>query len=386
MKIIAVIIWLFLITLPSSADAAWIVVKGQANIVDGNISKAREDAIEQALTYASLKNGANFTSTQRVRNGQLVQDSFSLTNQAQASRVELVNELIDGEKLTVMLRVDVMQSPGSQCDSQQLKAAILVPQFLIQDRTQLRYGNIGFFEKDLAQRLGDALEAQSQNSFVHIHANERLDVEQELVDIRGYRLPSWLSEITDSQYVLLPEIIDISTDPAESQMLGLWHSDPMRQFRIRLSLYHGISGEQIWSDSYTTSSPWEFERQETVPSNNQRFWASAYGKSIDKVLANVVEDIDSTLSCRPVLGQVVARQHDRVILNLGRRHGIRVGDKFQLILQQNINDRFDRMRVIAGKSRAEIKIDQVTEKTATAILVDKNASYNVQINDLAIKM
>ncbi|EDQ00726.1 flagellar assembly protein T N-terminal domain-containing protein [Shewanella benthica] len=386
MKIITVIIWLFLIALPSSADAAWVVVKGQANIVDGNISKAREDAIEQALTYAALKNGANFTSSQRVRNGQLVQDSFSLTNQAQASRIELVNELIDDEKLTVMLRVDVMQSPGSQCDSQQLKAAILVPQFLIQDRAQLRYGNLGYFEKDLSQRLGDALEAQSLTSFVHIHANERLDVEQQLVDIRGYRLPSWLSEITDSQYVLLPEIIDISTDPAESQMLGLWHSDPIRQFRIRLSLYHGISGEQIWSDSYTTSSPWEFERQETVPSNHQRFWASAYGKSIDKVLANVVADIDSTLSCRPVLGQVVARQHDRVILNLGRRHGIRVGDKFQLILQQNINDRFDRMRVIAGKSRAEIKIDQVTEKTATAILVDKNASYNVQINDLAIKM
>ncbi|BAJ01372.1 flagellar assembly protein FlgT [Shewanella violacea] len=386
MKIILAIILLSFITYSSSISAAWIVVKGQANIVDGNISKAREDAIEQALTYATLKNGANFTSTQKVLNGQLVQDSFSLTNQAQANRVELVNELIEGQKLTVMLRVDVMESKGLQCDSQQLKAAILVPQFLIQDRAQLRYGNIGFFEKDLSQRLGDALQAQSLTSFVHIHADERLDVEQALVDIRGYRLPSWLSEITDSQYVLLPEIIDISTDPAESQMLGLWHSDPIRQFHIRLSLYHGISGEQIWSQSYITSSPWEFERQETVLSNHHRFWASAYGKSIDKVLANVVEDIDSSLSCRPVLGQIIAKQHDRVILNLGRRHGIRVGDKFQLVLQQNFTDRFDKMRAVAGKSPAEIRIDQVTEKTATAILVDRNASYNVQINDLAIKM
>ncbi|QFU23523.1 flagella assembly protein FlgT [Shewanella eurypsychrophilus] len=366
--------------------AAWVVVKGQANIVDGNISKAREDALEQALTYASLNNGAKFSSTQTINNGQLVQDSFTINQQSQASKVELINELIEADKLTIMVRVDVIQSHEMQCDSQQLKAAILVPQSLIKDRAQLRYGNIGFFEKNLSQRLGDAIDNHSMASFAHIHANERLDVEQALVDIRGYRLPSWLSEITDSQYVLLPEIIDISTDPAESQMLGLWSSDPNRQFQIRLSLYHGISGEQVWSESYATVSPWEFEKQETVPSNHQRFWLSAYGKSIDKILANVVEDIDSALSCRPILGQVVAKQHDRVILNLGRRHGIKVGDNFDLVLQQNIPDRFDKMRAVAGKSRAKIIIDQVTEKTATAVLVDKNASYNVQINDLAIKM
>ncbi|WP_076410867.1 flagellar assembly protein FlgT [Shewanella sp. UCD-KL12] len=386
MKMFAVIIWIFLVFFTSNVEAAWVVVKGQANIVDGNVSKAREDAIEQALTYAALQNGAQFTSKQTVNNGQLVQDSFTINKQSQATKVELIKEFIEGEKLTVMLRADVQQPQDAKCDSQQLKAAILVPQSLIKDRAQLRYGNIGFFEKNLSQRLGDAIDAQSISSFAHIHANERLDVEQALVDIRGYRLPSWLSEITDSQYVLLPEIIDISTDPAESHMMGLWSSDPNRQFQIRLSLYHGISGEQVWSQSYATSSPWEFPKQETVPSNHQRFWLSAYGKSIDKIIVNAIEDIDSTLNCRPILGQVVAKQHDRVILNLGRRHGIKVGDDFQLILQQNMPDRFDKMRAVAGKSKANIIIDQVTEKTATAVLVDKNASYNVQINDLAIKM
>lgn len=386
MKLFAVLAWLLLFSCSPVADAAWVVMKGEANIIDGNITKAREDALEQALTYASIKNGASFTSSQKISQGQLVQDSFTMSNQSQASKVELINELIEGDKLTVMVRVDIVQPNEAQCDSQHLKAAILVPQSLIKDRAQLRYGNIGGFQKALSQRLGDAIDTQSLTSFAHIHANERLDVEQALVDIRGYRLPSWLSEITDSQYVLLPEIIDISTDPAESQMLGLWSSDPNRQFQIRLSLYHGISGEQVWSKSYNTSSPWEFKKQETVPSNHQRFWQSAYGKTIDKILVNVIEDIDNTLSCRPILGQVVARQHDRVILNLGRRHGIKVGDDFQLVLQQNIPDRFDKMRAVAGKSRASIIIDQVTEKTATAVLVDKNASYNVQINDLAIKM
>ncbi|RTR39309.1 flagellar biosynthesis protein FlgT [Shewanella canadensis] len=370
------------------AFGAWVVVKGEANIVNGNIPKAREDAIHQALTYATLNSGANFTSTKQVKNGQLVEDSFSIQNQSEAAKVELVNELIEDDKLTVMIRVDIVSSDANemQCDSQSLKAAILVPQSLIKDRTQLRYGNIGFFEKALSQRIGDTITQSSQTSFPHIHANERLDIEQALVDIRGYRLPSWLSEITDSQYVLLPEIIDISTDPAESHMLGLWSSDPNRQFQIRLSLYHGISGEQIWSETYNSSAPWEFDRQETVPSNHQRFWKSTYGKSIDKLLAQAIQDIDTSLSCRPILGQVVAKQHDRLIINLGRRHGIRVGDSFQLILQQNFPDRFDKMRAVAGKSRATVKIDQVTEDTATAVLIGQKASFNVQINDIAIKM
>jgi hypothetical protein len=388
MKLVALFLLGFLSLYSQLAIGAWVVVKGESNIVDGNVTKAREDAIHQALTYATLQNGASFTSSQTVNNGQLTQDSFSLKQQSQAAKVELINELIEGDKLTVMVRVDVIgaSSHQAQCDSQSLKAAILVPQSTINDRAQLRYGNIGFFEKALSVRIGDTLTQTSNSSFAHLHANERLDIEQALVDIRGYRLPSWLSEITDSQYVLLPEIIDISTNPAESNMLGLWSSDPIRQFQLRLSLYHGISGEQVWSKDYASSAPWEFGRQETVPSNQNRFWSSAYGNNIDKVLTQAVQDIDASLSCRPILGQIVAKQHDRLIINLGRRHGIQVGDSFQLVLQENVPDRFDKMRAVAGKSRATIKIDQVTQDTATGVLVGQKAAYNVQVNDIAIKM
>ena len=97
-------------------------------------------------------------------------------------------------------------------------------------------------------------------------------------------------------------------------------------------------------------------------------------------------DLDSTLNCRPLLGQVVSRQADRIILNLGRKHGIRVGDKFQVVLQQNLPDRLNEMRAVATKSRATVKIEQVSEESATAVLVDQNAAYNVQINDIALKI
>ena len=57
-----------------------------------------------------------------------------------------------------------------------------------------------------------------------------------------------------------------------------------------------------------------------------------------------------------------------------------------MVLQRNLPDRLNEMRAIATKSRATVQIEQVSEESATAVLVDQNAVYNVQINDIALKI
>jgi hypothetical protein len=373
------------LVLTAPVQAKWTQASGQAKIVDNNIAKAREDAIEQAVSYATLKTGAHFSSEQTVSNGQLINDSFTLSRNAQSQQVEMVSELVEGGYITVNIRIDMIEPFEQVCQASELKAAILVPQASIKDRSQLRYGNLGLFEQNLSEQLAQVIEANSSSSFTHQHANERLDVDQTLVDLRGYRLPSWLGEITNSQYILLPEIIDISPEPS-TRTFGLWENDPMRVFQFKLSLFHAISGEKVWSKQYSKSAEWEFSLQQTVNSNSDQFWRSEYGAMISTVLLNASQDIDQALNCRPLLGQVIAKQANRIILNIGRRNGIRVGDTLQLVLQQNIPDRLDNMRAIAGKSKATITIDQVTEESATAVLKGFSASLNIQINDLAIKL
>ena len=373
-----------LLSLPTQAE--WIEASGEAAIVNGNIAQAREEAINQAVSYATLNAGIRISSEQQTTNGNLTQNKFALNRYAQASSIQLINERIQGNKINVSLRIDLNDDQAPQCPNAHLKAAILIPQSQIKDRTQLRYGQLSGFEEAIAEKLGNTIEDYSSTSFSHLHAKERLDITPDLVDIRGYRLPSWLSEITDSQYILQPQIIDISVDPVQATFLGLWDEAPTRQFHFKLSLYHGISGEEVWSKSYSTSAPWEFEEQAIVTPNSDRFWRSFYGKSITQLIQQATQDLDSTLNCRPLLGQVVSRQADRIILNLGRKHGIRVGDKFQVVLQQNLPDRLNEMRAIATKSRATVKIEQVSEESSTAVLEDQNATYNVQINDIAIKI
>ncbi|KPN77512.1 flagellar protein FlgT [Shewanella sp. Sh95] len=368
------------------AQAEWVEASGEAIITNGNIAQAREEAINQAVSYATLSTGIQISSEQQTTNGNLTQDSFAINRNAQAISIQLVSERIQGNKIYVSLRLDLNDDPTQQCPTGQLKAAILIPQAQIKDRAQLRYGQLSGFEEVISERLGNSIDCYSSTGYSHIHAKERLDIAQELVDIRGYRLPSWLSEITDSQYILLPQIIDISTEPVQATFMGWWDEAPQRQFQLKLSLYHGISGEEVWNKTYSTSARWEFEEQAIVAPNSNRFWRSSYGKNISQLLQEATRDIDNTLNCRPLLGQVVSRQGDRIILNLGRKHGIRVGDKFQVVLQRNLPDRLNEMRAIATKSRATVQIEQVSEESATAVLVDQNAVYNVQINDIALKI
>ncbi|MCE9679987.1 flagellar assembly protein FlgT [Shewanella sp. AS1] len=369
-----------------STFAQWVETQGEARIMDGNVNRAREAAIEQALKYLSLNDGGQFISEQQTENGRLIKDSLSLVKNNQLGRVELVNETIDQQRLRVTLRVDLLQSEAQQCQTHALKAALLIPQAMIDDRSQLNYGNLGNLPQALSTRLGKILGQQSQTSFSLVHATERLDLPGSIASRQGQRMPTWLNELNNSQYLLLPEIMDITTEPVQSHLFGLWTDTPQRQFQLRLSLYHGISGELIWRQNYASAAQWQFERQETVSSQSQRFWDSSYGKNIDTLLTQASSDIDKVLQCRPLLGQIIAKQSDRIMINLGRNNGISVGDKFQLVLQQNIPDRLDNMRAIATQSRATITIDQVSQQTASAKLADTNPALNIQINDLAIKM
>ena len=90
----------------SPVQAKWIQASGQAKIVDNNLAKARQDAIEQAVSYATLKSGARFSSEQTVRNGQLVNDSFTLSHNAHSQQVEMVSEQVEDGYITVNVRID----------------------------------------------------------------------------------------------------------------------------------------------------------------------------------------------------------------------------------------------------------------------------------------
>ena len=367
--------------------AEQVEVTGKAKIVNGDIDKAREDAISQALSYASLKAGVNFSSEQQIDDGQLTQDTFQMQRLGSASNVQLMSEIISQNSMTVVLQLEVEeQEANPQCKSQALKAAILIPQTYVAERSHLNYGQLLNLEKTVSQQLGSIINSQSQHSFARIHADEKLDNTNELVNFKGYRIPTWLGEVTNSQYVLQPELIDMSLEPAETRMMGFISDAPIRQFIYKLTLYHAISGEIVWTETFADAAPWEFDKQVAVSPQTQRFWRSSYGQTMSDAFQKGILALDHQLNCRPLLGQIIARQDDRIIINLGRKNGVKMGDKFQIVLQQNIPDRLSMMRAIATKTRANVTVEQVSEDSATALLEGIDAAENIQLSDLAIKI
>ena len=158
-----------------SVLAEQIEVTGKAKIVNGDIDKAREDAISQALNYASLKAGVNFSSEQQVNQGRLTQDTFQIQRMGSANNVELMSEMISQHTITVVLQLELSeQEPNAQCKSQSLKAAIMLPQAYLQEREQLRYGQLAHFEERITEQLGKAINAQSRYSFARLHADEKI--------------------------------------------------------------------------------------------------------------------------------------------------------------------------------------------------------------------
>ncbi|WP_025821671.1 flagellar assembly protein T N-terminal domain-containing protein [Shewanella marina] len=368
-----------------SAQATWVESQGQATIIDGDKEQARQQAISQALSYTLLTNGVSFNGEQTVSSGKLTQNDISIQHQFSPQRIELIKESISNDVLHVQLKVKLTDSAHEQCNTGTITNAILLPKASISHPEQLRHGQLTDLGKNISIQLGQLIDQHAKTSFSQVDANERYDLSKELIDVRGYRLPSWLTDLTESQYLLNADIIDISTAKQES-FLGLIDFDPMRQFAIKLTLYHGISGERIWSDSFRTEAEWEFDRAAHVNTNDQRFWQSQYGHAIKQVLLDGIQSMDQQLACRPVLGQIIGRQDNRILLNLGRDNQVKVGDEFQVLLQQNIPDRLNDLRPLVEKIKATIKIDQVTQTTATAELKSRDAIKNVQINDIALKI
>ncbi|MBV7314763.1 flagellar assembly protein T N-terminal domain-containing protein [Shewanella sp. NIFS-20-20] len=370
----------------SAAAERWVNASGQAEI-QTDIDSARQEAIKQAITYASLSHGFTMSSQTTVSQGQLSDNRVSLQQQLQTQSMKLISEQLVGNQLqvTIALLLDDDNQAAANCSAAALSSAILIPQAQIADRSQLNYGQLVNFESELSKRLARQMDQHSLKTFAQLHSQDRLDIDNRLALTRGYRFPEWLGITTDSQYILQIDIDDMSLLPATSSLFGLMNNDPVRQFIAKFKLYHTISGERIWQQTLSSQAPWTFDRHQQVMPNSAEFWQSSYGQAIDKLLKDGIKELDNQLLCRPTLGQIVAVDGNRLMINLGRRHGLQVSDQLKIVLKQDMPDRLNGLRALAAPSQLSFKLDHISELSASGVLQQSVGATGIQVNDLVIK-
>ncbi|MDO6444423.1 flagellar assembly protein T N-terminal domain-containing protein [Colwellia sp. 1_MG-2023] len=385
MRSLIFFIFTALINVPVCAQ--WYETQGHA-IINSSNKQAKTQAIENALKKALLVAGASVSSVQQVVNGLLTQDEISIRASGEVNSFELVDETYSGNVVTVTIRADIFPKER-QCFSADYRKSLLITKSHIKIREQANIGGIYSLDTVLAKRLAkkinhDGLYLDTKlalnNSTEFSRYNDSLQAEK----IKNITLS--LADLSDSQYVLFSEIDDISFASVENNSWQFWQKDIYdRQFNLSVFIYNGSNGELVFRQSYKNSAPWNFSKRAQVDVNSATFWQGEYGNIIDQTLNTVITDIDDNMMCQPTRGKIVKVSGNEVMINLGKRQGVKEGDEFSLLHIKNFTTDFGKTYAGFNVSPFTVKVVQVSEESATAISSKGEVLDNIQLQDLAVR-
>lgn len=326
MKNWIIIAFATLISLPSQAQ--WFESHGSAPIHNDDLESARNSAVQDALKQALLFSGAQVKSIAQISDGLLTSDRFEVRSQGSVRDLQLVSETRTDEQVKVTIRADIV-AQKNQCSSGNPINHIAMTRFPIRHRQQAVTGNIFELGKQTATQLFSMLN-QHKGSY---KATQLLEINQALSNQATSETEfttqiQTLTQHADAQYLLTGEITDLSMHQAKDKWYGLSSHAPKRQFSLDLTLFDGDSSRVVWQKSYATSASWLLSKYQHANVYSDEFWVSPYGMAIKAQLQMVSSDLNQQLFCSTLTGDIVNIENDALMINLGKRNGVNVGDKF----------------------------------------------------------
>ena len=371
-----------------ACDAQWYEAQGHASTAGSTVEVARAKAMENALKKALLVAGANVSSIQQVVNGLLTQDQISIRASGNVNSIELIDEIYSDNLITVTVRADIFPKE-KQCFALDYKKSILITKSNLMQRQQANVGKIYQIDTAVIRQLNKKLTSNSNYSSGKLllkSTTEFSRLNNSFNEEKIKQLAISLADTSDSQYILFSEINDLSFEEQRTNAWKIWQQSTYpRNFDFTLFLYNGLNGEQIWQNSYQSSAVWDFNKRRNIDVNSTVFWQSAYGNMIDALLDKIVSDIDNNVMCEPSEGKIVQVQGNEITINLGRDHGVKVGDEFTLLHSNNFISQQGKNYIGYNISPFIVKVTKLTKESATASTVDKSLLGNIQINDLAVR-
>ena len=371
-----------------SASGQWYETQGHARTNDINIELARTKAVENALKKALLVSGASVSSVQQVVNGLLTQDQINIRASGSVNSIELIDEVHSDNLITVTIRADIFPQER-KCFAINFKKSLLITRSNLLQREQASVGEMYSIDKAVMGKLTQQLNQQSSFTKASSILNNKTEfsrLNDSLASDEIAQLTQSLSETTDSQYIMFSEITNISFDQQATNGWMFWQQGVYpRNFSITFYLYNGLNGELVWQQGYQDTAPWTFNKRIKVDVNGNVFWQSEYGVMIENIIDNVIKDIDENIMCEPSRGKIIQVQGNQITINLGRDHGLKVGDEFSLLHLTHFTNNSGKSYAGFNVSPYKVKVTKLTRQTATAITPDGSLFGNIQIDDLAVR-
>ncbi|MFH4857153.1 flagellar assembly protein FlgT [Vibrio diabolicus] len=369
---------LFSITLvmlvPFKVMASWYEVTGVATIVSSE-ETARLHALEDALFKAVNFSGADIGSISNLI--PLLEES---RNEYQFTNHEVRYILIESErkrrgKVEVKIRVDIYPS-ATGCHTDQYKKTILVGNIEVASPQQAVMGQIYQVGDDFSRVVNRQLD-QTSRSFVSVGTTDYS------ISSNYPARTQMIAQDNGAQYIIGGVITDL-TATVESQLL---QDDIInRQFALEMKVFDGKTGHEVFNKAYREVARWPFAKTSQVDTRSARFWASTYGEMMLRVSRNIMLDLESELSCKITLPEVVAVFGNTVTIDLGRMHGVKEGDKLQLWHTASFIDQNGLPRNKVSQSEITLTVSRIYEHEAELTIDQPNLASSVQIGDVMNKI
>lgn len=369
---------LFSITLvmlvPFKVMASWYEVTGVATIVSSE-ETARLHALEDALFKAVNFSGADIGSISNLM--PLLEES---RNEYQFTNHEVRYILVESErkrrgKVEVKIRVDIYPS-ATGCHTDQYKKTILVGNIEVASPQQAVMGQIYQVGDDFSRVVNRQLD-QTSRSFVSVGTTDYS------ISSNYPARTQMIAQDNGAQYIIGGVITDL-TATVESQLL---QDDIInRQFALEMKVFDGKTGHEVFNKAYREVARWPFAKTSQVDTRSARFWASTYGEMMLRVSRNIMLDLESELSCKITLPEVVAVFGNTVTMDLGRMHGVKEGDKLQLWHTASFIDQNGLPRNKVSQSEVTLTVSRIYEHEAELTIDQPNLASSVQIGDVMNKI
>lgn len=306
-------------------QAQTVRTEGVAVIVNEDLVKARQLAIQDAMRQAALQAGARVEAATHVEESALVSDSLRVRAIGTVSDMVVLDEWIDDDNdlYKVLIKANVADQDvdaALQQESNQYRRKVAVTQFRVSDRRQIH--DLPNIELDLAREVTRRLQA---HNFIALDVSEYLLPEsigpfEALGQTQGNVIVD-LANRLGVQFIVTGIIHDMGVTEHP-----LWLH--LRHAEIEIIVLDGVTGAMVsrhrGNDSVREGRLFDFPT--TSPVMNDKFFATPIGYATHKIIDQLIGKVSYDMQHLPFTARVIQAKGNRVHLDVGALSRVKVGD------------------------------------------------------------
>ena len=384
-----------------SAFALTVQATGQAVVVNGDLTSARNIAITRAKQQAALQASAFISTQQHLEQGVMVQDNLSIKSLASVGRSKVISENISSNILSVVISVKI--NSHNKCangkSAKGYRKRVAIAAFPMINPRQAQIGRLRNIESSIASELTHRL--SNQANIEALNAGN-LMLQPDPSTAASAQLPQGtLTTVLQQtrqlrvQYVVSGVVRDISMlTPSVFRQKNYFidkynkydylSSKYMRAFEVDMFVHDGLTGSLISQKSFRTAGLWGNNDRQKFGFASSPFWQLDYGKQVKSELDNMADEITASLRCNSFSVEITRANENKLWLKAGHAAGIKSGDKFDVYRKSTFYDYQQNPTIELTQTSLVLTLKKVQANSAEGTVNGFAGPSNIQAGDVLI--